>query len=100
MNGFLAQRGTPRSVKPILIDILNLIGDPVAGNLTTLITKPNVLGLPDFVVPTEQVAPQFVGTTVGALLHWVMTDWAGGGFSTLAVEGNLITIIEDQGFFY
>ena len=93
-NGFLAQ-GAPRSVKPILINMLNEIGDPIAGNLTTQITSPNAIGQPTFIIPTETLAPQVVGQTVGYLLQWMMKDWLGGGFTALAVMGNLISIVED-----
>ena len=93
-NEFLGQEG-PRSAKPILIDILNSLGDPIATNLTTLVTSPGAIGQPTFIIPTETVSPQIVGQTVGYLLQWVMKDWASGGFTTLAAGGNLIEILSN-----
>ncbi len=94
-NGFLGQPA-PRSAKPILIDILNEIGDPIARNLTTLVTSPTAIGQPTFIIPTEFMAPQIVGQTVGYLLQWMMKNWTDGGFTALAVEGNLISILSDS----
>ncbi|CAD6593028.1 MAG: hypothetical protein ASARMPREDX12_006664 [Alectoria sarmentosa] len=85
----------PRSAKTILIDILNELGDPVATQMTTIIGSPVPIKQGTFVIPTEAQAQQIVGQTVGYLLQWIMTDWIDGGFSALAVEGNLISIIAD-----
>ena len=91
--GFLNQT-VPRSAKTILINILNEIGDPVATQITTIIGSPVPIGQGTFIVPTETQAQRIVGETVGFLLQWIMTDWVDGGFSTLAIEGNLISILE------
>lgn len=92
--GFLNQTA-PRSAKTILIDILNELGDPVATQMTTIIGSPVTIKQGTFVIPTEAQAQQIVGQTVGYLLQWVMTDWIDGGFTALAVEGNLISILAD-----
>lgn len=85
----------PRSAKTVLINILNELGDPVASQLTTLIGSPVTIGQKTFLIPTEAQAQAIVGQTVGYLLQWMMTDWVDGGFTALAVEGNLISLIED-----
>ena len=96
-NGFLNQTA-PRSVKPILLDILNEIEDPIAGNLTTIMnsTTPKIIGQPTWVIPSEALAPEVVGQTVGYLLQWMMKDWTGGGFTALATEGNLIALVDQS----
>lgn len=91
---FLGQ-SAPRSAKPILVDILNEIGDPVATNLTTFITSPATIGQSTFLIPTQALAPQIVGQTVGYLLQWVMKNWASNAFTALATDGNLILILGD-----
>lgn len=93
-NGFFNQTA-PRSAKTILINILSELGDPIAIQLTTLIGSPVTIGQKTFVIPTEAQAQSIVGQTVGYLLQWIMTNWLGGGFTALAVEGNLISLIED-----
>ena len=93
-NAFLNQT-SPRSAKTILTSILSELGDPIAIQLITLIGSPVTIGQNSFVVPTEAQAQSIVGQTVGYLLQWIMTDWLGGGFTALAVEGNLISLIED-----
>lgn len=93
-SGFLNQT-SPRSAKTILINILSELGDPIATQLTTLVGSPVTIGQKSFVIPTEAQAQAIVGQTVGYLLQWIMTDWLGGGFTALAVEGNLISLIED-----
>lgn len=85
----------PRSAKTTLINILNEIGDPVAIEITTIIGSPVPIKQGTFIIPTEAQAQQIVGETVGFLLQSIMTDWVDGGFSTLAVEGNLISILDD-----
>ena len=97
-NGFLGQP-SPRSAKPILVDILNGIGDPVAANLTTVInslTSPREIGQPTLIIPTETLAPQIVGQTVGYLLQWAMKNYTDGAFTALAVDGNLISILDQS----
>ena len=96
-NGFLNQTG-PRSLKPILIDLLTDFGpgDPLAGNLSTQITTPSIIGQPTFLIPTEAQATQLVGQTVGYLLQWMMKEWSNSsGFSSVAVGGNLIAVVEE-----
>lgn len=93
-SGFLNQT-SPRSAKTILIDILNDIGDPVASQITMIIGSPVPIKQGSFIIPTEAQAQQIVGQTVGYLLQWIMTDWIDGGFTTLAIEGNLISILGD-----
>ena len=93
-DGFLNQTA-PQSLKPILIDLLTEIGDPLAGNLSMQVTTANMIGQPTFIIPTEAKATQYVGQTVGYLLQWMMKDWLSSGFSSVAVEGNLIAIVED-----
>lgn len=93
-SGFLNQTA-PRSAKTILINILNDIGDPVATQITTIIGSPVTIKQGTFVIPTQAQAQQIVSETVGFLLQWLMTDWVDGGFSALATEGNLISILAD-----
>ena len=93
-TGFFNQT-SPRSAKTILINILNELGDPIAIQLTTLIGSPVTIGQQSFVIPTEAQAQPIVEQTVGYLLQWIMTNWLGGGFTALAIEGNLISLIED-----
>ena len=85
----------PRSAKTILVNILNELEDPVATQLTTQIKSPVPIGQKSFLIPTETQAPAIVGQTVGYLLQWMMTDWVDGGFTALAVQGNLISLVED-----
>lgn len=92
--GFLNQTA-PRSAKPILINLLNELGDPVATQLSTIIASSVPLGRGSSIIATEAQAQQIVGQTVGVLLQWLMTDWIDGGFTTLAIQGNLISILED-----
>lgn len=91
-SGFLNQTA-PRSAKTILVDILNEIGDPVATQITTIIGSPVPIKQGSFIIPTQAQAQHIVGQTVGYLLQWMMTDWVDGGFSALAIEGNLISIL-------
>ena len=93
-NGFAGQ-AVPRSAKTILMSILAEIGDPVATNLSTLLTSPGSIGMSSFIIPTATLAPQIVGQTVGYLLQHTMTDWASGAFRTLSAGGNLISLIGD-----
>lgn len=93
-TNFLNQT-VPRSAKPILINILNDIGDPIATQLTTLIGSPITIGQSSFLIPTEAQAQAMVGQTVGYLLQWIMTDWRDGGFTALAIDGNLISLVEE-----
>lgn len=93
-SGFLNQT-VPRSAKPILINILNEFGDPIATQLTTIIASSIPIKQQTFIIPTEAQAQQIVGQTVGYLLQWLMTDWIDGGFTSLAAEGNLISILGD-----
>lgn len=94
-NEFLAQ-GAPRSAKPIIVDLLNYFGDTIALDLAKLITTPGAIGQPTFVIPTEFVAPQVVGQTVGYLLQHIMKDWRSGNFTALGTDGNLIAILADS----
>lgn len=89
---FFAQ-SAPRSAKTILINILNQLADPIATQLTTIITSPVTIGQGSFVIPTQAQAQRIVGQTVGYLLQWLMTDWVDGGFSALAIQGNLISAV-------
>lgn len=93
-TGFLNQTA-PRSAKTILVNILDEIGDPVATQLTTIIGSPVPIKQGSFIIPTQAQAQQIVGQTVGNLLQWLMTDWSDGGFTALAIEGNLISILGD-----
>lgn len=93
-TGFLNQTA-PRSAKTILVNILDEIGDPVATQLTTIIGSPVPIKQGSFIIPTQAQAQQIVGQTVGNLLQWLMTDWLEGGFTALAIEGNLISILGD-----
>ena len=93
-DGFLGQ-SAPRSAKPILIDSLNEIGDPVATVLATLITSPGKIGQSSFIIPTQAQAQPIIGQTVGYLLQWMMTQWADGGFAALANNGSLIATLGD-----
>lgn len=93
-TGFLNQTA-PRSAKTILVNILDEIGDPVATQLTTIIGSPVPIKQGSFIIPTQAQAQQIVGQTVGNLLQWLMTDWLDGGFTALAIEGNLISILGD-----
>ena len=95
-NEYLMQKGQPRSVKPILIDILNLLEEAIATNLTKLITNPTAIGQPTFQIPTEAMAPQLVGQTIGYLLQHTMTDWASGNFTALTGDGNLIEVLANS----
>ena len=99
-NGFLNQTTGPRIVMPILIDILNVITDPIAGNLTMLLQPktPQIIGQGSWIIPTEDQAPLIVGQTIGYLLQWMMKEWRGGGFTALNAEGNLIEILVDDGW--
>lgn len=98
-DGFFNQT-VPRIVLPILKDILDVITDPIAGNLTALLTPktPQVIGQGSWIIPTEQLAPQIVGQTVGYLLQWMMKDWTAGGFLALNKGGNLIDLLVDDGW--
>lgn len=94
-NEFLTQ-GAPRSAKPIIVYLLNYFGDSVAIELIKLITTPAAIGQPSFIIPTETMAPQVVGQTVGYLLQHIMTDWRSGNFTALGVDGNLIAILAES----
>ncbi len=91
---YLNQTG-PISAKTILVSILNELGDPVATQLTTITESPVPIKQGSLIVPTQDQAQQIVGQTVGILLQWLMTDWIDGGFTTLAVAGNLISLLVD-----
>ena len=96
---FLFQEGPPYSTRPILKDILDILGDPVALNLSAIVSSPiftpSEIGQPSFLIPTESLAPQIVGQTVGYLLQWMMKEWS-GAFTSLAADGNLIEILSGQ----
>ena len=98
-NGFSNQT-VPRTAMPILEDILNVITDPIAGNLTMLLQPktPQIIGQGSWIIPTEDQASQIVGETIGYLLQWMMKEWRGGGFTALNAEGNLIDILVDDGW--
>ena len=93
-SGFLNQP-TPRTVLPILKDLLKVITDPIAGNLSMLLSPktPQIIGQRSWIIPTEEQAPQIVGQTIGYLLQWMMKEWAGGGFAALNAGGNLIDLL-------
>ena len=94
VNGFLGQT-VPRSSKPILMGILNEIGDPVSTVLATLITTHDKIGQSSFGISVPAQAQPIVGQTVGFLLQWMMTQWADGGFAALANNGSLIASLDD-----
>ena len=98
-NGFLNQT-VPRIVLPILKDILDVITDPIAGNLSMLLqpTTPKTIGQGSWIIETEAQAPQIVGQTIGYLLQWMMKAWSGGGFTALNAGGNLIDLLVDDGW--
>ena len=98
-NGFLNQT-VPRIVLPILKDILSVITDSIAGNLSLLIqpTTPKIIGQGSWIIPTEAQAPQITGQTIGYLLQWMMKSWTGGGFTALNTGGNLIDLLVDDGW--
>ena len=97
-NEWSAQPGPPYGIRPILIAILNLLADPVALNLSAIVASPQVseIGYPSvhLSIPTPKLAPQRVGQTVGYLLQWMMKEWS-GGFTSMATDGNLISILSD-----
>lgn len=84
----------PRNTKKILINILNEIGDPLAGNLTIILRSTLDIGQKSYVIPTQAQAQTIIGQTVGYLLQWLMTNWIDGGYTGIAVMGNLIDILE------
>ena len=90
----------PRTVMPILKDILDVITDPIAGNLTMLLQPktPQIIGQGSWIIPTEGQALRIVGQTIGYLLQWMMKEWTGGGFTALNAEGNLIDLLVDDGW--
>lgn len=98
-NGFFNQT-VPRIVMPILQDILDVITDPIAANLSKLIrpNTPQIIGQGSWIIPTEAQAPQIVGQTIGYLLQWMMKAWSGGGFTALNAGGNLIDLLVDDGW--
>ena len=91
----LHNQTVPGSAKPILIEILNEIGDPVAQNLTVIVGSSVPFKQGSFLIPNQSQAQRIIGQAVGYLLQWLMTDWIDGGFTALAVEGNLISILGD-----
>ena len=91
---FLNQTG-PISAKTILINILNDLGDPVATQLKIITESSVPIKQGGLIVPTLDQAQHIVGQTVGILLQWLMTDWIDGGFTALAIEGNLISLVVD-----
>ena len=93
-DAFLGQ-SAPRSSKTILISVLNEIDDPVATEMTTLITSPGQIGQSSFIIPTQAQAQPITGQTVGFMLQWMMTQWADGGFAALANNGSLIASLGD-----
>ena len=98
-NGFFNQP-VPRTVGPILKDLLKVVTDPIAGNLSLLIVPdtPVIIGQRSWAIPTEQVAPGIVGQTIGYLLQWMMKEFTAGGFTALNAEGNIIEILVDDGW--
>lgn len=99
VNGFLNQT-VPRDALPILKDILEAITDPIASNLSTLITPqtPRIIGQKSWDIPVTGQVTSIVGQTIGYLLQWMMTDWTAGGFTTLTTGGNLIDLLVDDGW--
>lgn len=74
-------------------DALYEPGDPVATQLRILLTTDVILGKGNFVIQNETQAPRIVGEAVGSLLQYIMTDWLGGAFTGVSVEGNLISYV-------
>ena len=99
VNGFLNQT-VPRDALPILKDILEDIPDPIAGNLSTLITPktPQIIGQKSWDIAVTGQVTSIVGQTIGYLLQWMMTNWTAGGFATLTTGGNLIDLLVDDGW--
>ena len=98
-DGFNNQK-EPRTVEPILKDLLKIVTDPIASNLSLLI-QPNtaqLIGQGSWVIPSVELAVEIVGQTISYLLRWMMKEWTAGGFRALNAEGNLIGLLVADGW--
>ena len=90
----------PRTVGPILKDLLQKITDPIAGNLSLLIVPntPEIIGQRSWAIPTEDLAPGIVRQTIAYLLQWMMKEFTTGAFTALNAEGSLIKLLVKDGW--
>ena len=98
-DGFNNQKA-PRTVEPILKDLLKVVTDPIASNLSLLIqpNTPQLIRQPSWVIPSVELAVGIVGQTIAYLLRWMMKEWTAGGFRALNAEGNIIDLLDGNGW--